>query len=88
MKDIAVATFPNDLEARMGAQRLQAAGIPFVLVALGYGPGVWGTSAMLPHELRVLELDLARAQQVLQDQPATAPPRRRRFRKHPSRGHT
>ena len=88
VKDVVIATFPNELEARMSAQRLEAAGIRSVLVARGYGPGVWGTSAMLPHELRVLEVDLARAQQVVQDQPATAPPRRRRFRKHPSPGHT
>ena len=84
VKDVVVATFPNELEARMSAQRLEAAGIRSVLVALSYEPGVWGTSAMLPHELRVLEVDLARAQQVLQDQPATAPPRRRRLRKHTS----
>ena len=66
----------------MAAQRLEAAGIRSVLVPLGYGPGVWGTSAMLPHELRVLERDVGRAQQALEEYPRTAPPRRRRYRKH------
>ena len=82
MKEITVAHFPNEVEGRLGVQRLEAAGIRSVLVSLGYGPGVWGTVAMLPHALRVLERDAERAQQVLQEPPRTAPPHRRRYRKH------
>ena len=48
MREIAVATFPNELEARLAAQRLEAAGIRSVLVPLGGGPGIWGTATMLP----------------------------------------
>ena len=82
MNAVAVASFPNEIEARLGAQRLAAAGIRCVVVPLSYGPGVWGTSAMLLHELRVLESEVDQARQVLQEPAETATQRRRRFRRH------
>ena len=81
MKDVAVGQFPNEMDARMAAQRLEAAGIRTVLVPLGYGPAVLGTAAMLPHELRVLESEVDRAREVLQDEPAGRRSHRRRARK-------
>ena len=84
MKDIAIASFATEMEGRLAAQRLEAAGIRSVLVALGYGPAVLGTAAILPHELRVLESEVDRARQLLHNHARPPAPRRRRFRPHRS----
>lgn len=84
MKDIAIASFATEMDGRLAAQRLEAAGIRSVLVALSYGPGVWGTAAMLPHELRVLESEMDQARQLLHDHARPAARRRGRFRPHRS----
>ncbi len=81
MKDAAVATFATEAEAQLGAQRLAAVGIRSVLVPLGGGAGVFGATAMLPHELRVLAVDAARARAVLQERPTRQAPPQRRYRK-------
>jgi len=40
-------------------------GILSVLVPLGPGAGAWGSSDLLPHELRVAQHDVARAHTLL-----------------------
>ena len=65
MEDTPVATFANYTEAAEAAVRLQAAGIPSVLGALGPGFAGWGNTLPLPHELRVRPTDVARAQKGL-----------------------
>ena len=82
MKDVAIATFPNEIEARLSAQRLAAAGIRCVLVPLGGGLGVFGTATMLAHELRVLTGDVAQARRVLTERAGRDTRSRRRYRKH------
>ena len=54
----------------MWAERLEAEEIPTVLVPLGPGAGAWGSSALLPHELRVRAENLERAQQLLENGPS------------------
>ncbi len=76
-----MATFATEADARLWAECLAAAGVPSVLVPLGGGPGVFGTTAMLPHALRVLEADAARARAVLQEHHAEQTVPRRRYRK-------
>jgi len=82
MKDIAIATFPNEVEARLCAQRLAAAGIRSVLVPLGGGPGVFGTATMLTHEVRVLAGDVEQARRLLREHAGAGTRPRRRYRKH------
>ena len=52
----------------MWAEWLEAEGIPAVLVPLGPGTGAWGSSALLPHELRVRAEDVERAAELLKDE--------------------
>ena len=67
-KEIGLATYPTWVEASMWAERLEGEGIPSVLVPLGAGAGAWGSSAFLPHELRVRAEDAERALALLQDE--------------------
>jgi hypothetical protein len=50
----------------MAEQRLQVEGIPCLVKSLRGGPGLWGTSYNLPHDLLVYEGDESRAREVLQ----------------------
>ena len=63
--EVAVTVFQSDLEAQMWAGVLRDEGIPSVIVALGPGAGAWGTTAFLPHELRVRSQDAERARELL-----------------------
>ena len=82
MDDVAIATFPNEIEAQLCAQRLAEAGIRSVLVPLGGGPGVFGTATMLPHEVRVLAEEAGRARRLLDERLGEERRPRRRYRKH------
>ena len=60
-----VATFRDYAQAAMWAEWLRGEGILSVLVPLGPGAGAWGSSDLLPHELRVAAEDAARARTLL-----------------------
>jgi hypothetical protein len=49
----------------MAEQRLQMEGIPCLIRSLRGGPGLWGTTYNLPHDLLVYEKDQVRASEVL-----------------------
>jgi len=66
-REVRLATYPTWVEASMWAERLEGEGIPCVLVPLGAGAGAWGSSAFLPHELRVRAEDLERATEVVNE---------------------
>lgn len=63
--EVTVATYSGEAEAQLWASILWEEGIPCVLVPLGPGAGAWGSSAFLPHELRVRSEDAERAQAIL-----------------------
>jgi len=63
--EVRLATFDTWAEASMCAERLESEGIPTVLVPLGAGAGGWGSSAFVPHEVRIRAQDLERASQLL-----------------------
>ncbi len=67
-REVRLATYPTWVEASMWAERLEGEGIPSVLVPLGAGAGAWGSSAFLPHELRVRAEDAERALQLLREE--------------------
>jgi len=67
VKEVALATFPTWTEATMCAERLESEGIPSVLIPLGPGAGGWGSSAFVPHELRVRASDVERAREILDE---------------------
>ena len=49
----------------MAEQRTQIEGIPCLIRSLRGGPGLWGTTHNLPHDLLVYEEDKVRASEVL-----------------------
>lgn len=71
VKEVALATFSTWTEAEMCAEQLQGEGIPSVLVPLGPGAGGWGSSAFVPHELRVRASDVERAREILDEGPSS-----------------
>jgi hypothetical protein len=67
-REVRLAIYPTWSEASMWAERLEAESIPTVLVPLGPGAGGWGSSALLPHEIRVRAGDLERASALLSEE--------------------
>lgn len=65
MNEVAVARFSNEAEAQLWSQVLAEDGIRSVIVPLGAGAGLTGTSTWQPHELRVLQTDAEEAQRLL-----------------------
>ena len=61
-----MTVFDNEPTARMAEQRLQQEGIPCMVRCLRGGPGLWGSSYNLPHDLLVYEDDEMRAREVLE----------------------
>ena len=64
-KQVRLAIFNNEPMARLAEQRLRQAGIPCLSRALRGGPGLWGSSYNLPHDLYVYQGDEMRAREVL-----------------------
>ena len=64
-KQVSLAVFGNEPTARMAEQRLQGNGIPCLVRSLQGGPGLWGSSYNLPHDLLVYEQDEMLARDVL-----------------------
>ena len=63
--EVAVATFSGEAEAMLWADILRGEGVPCVLVPMSAGAAAWGTSAAMPHELRVRAQDVERAKELL-----------------------
>ena len=57
--------FNNEPMVRLAEQRLRQAGIPCLSRALRGGPGLWGSSYNLPHDLYVYQGDEMQAREVL-----------------------
>lgn len=65
MKEALVRTYPNEMEARLLADRLQEEGIRSVIKPRGAGYALgYGAHSFTPHSLYVLEDDLERARSV------------------------
>ena len=64
-KQVRLAIFHNEPMARLAEQRLRQVGIPCLSRALRGGPGLWGSSFNLPHDLYVYQGDEMRAREVL-----------------------
>ena len=65
MKEALVRTYPNEMEARLLADRLQEEGIRSVIKPRGAGYALgYGAHSFTPHSLYVLEPDLERARSV------------------------
>jgi hypothetical protein len=65
--EVPVATFRDHAQAAMWAEWLRGEGVLSVLVPLGPGAGAWGSSDILPHELRVAAEDAGRARTLLME---------------------
>lgn len=65
IREVAIATFDTETEARMWAELLQGEGIPSVLIALGPA-GPYAGHLPYPHELRVRADDEQRARDLLE----------------------
>ncbi|HCL26773.1 MAG TPA: hypothetical protein DHW65_10570 [Dehalococcoidia bacterium] len=64
-KQVSLTVFENEPTARMAEQRLQQEGIPCVVRSLRGGPGLWGSTYNIPHDLLVNEEDEMRARDIL-----------------------
>ena len=64
-RQVSLRVFNNEPTARMAEQRLHMEGIPCLIRSLRGGPGLWGTTYNLPHDLLVYEEDQVRANKVL-----------------------
>ena len=64
IRDVAIATFDTETEARMLAELLAGEGIPTVLIALG-AAGAYATPVPYPHQLRVRADDEQQARELL-----------------------
>ena len=70
MKEVLVATFPNEIEARMLASLLGQEGILSVVKPRGYGYGISSLmSAFVSHSVYVSEENAERAERIAQDPP-------------------
>ena len=65
-KQVSLIVYDNEPTARMAEQRLDLEGIPCMVKPLGGGPGLWGTTYNLSHDLLVYEGDETRARETLE----------------------
>ena len=65
MDEVVVGTYGNQAEAEMWAEVLRSAGIPCRTTRVSVELAAVGFDAWVPHELRVLGKDAARAVQLL-----------------------
>ena len=69
-KQVRLTGFENEPMARLAEQRLWQSDIPCLIRSMRGGPGLWGSSYNLPHDLYVFETDLVRAREVLESEHA------------------
>ncbi len=79
-KQVSLTVFENEPTARMAEQRLQQEGIPCVVRSLRGGPGLWGSTYNIPHDLLVNEEDEMRARDILDVPPQDIEERERAAR--------
>ena len=79
-KQVSLTVFENEPTARMAEQRLQQEGIPCVVRSLRGGPGLWGSTYNIPHDLLVNEEDEMRARDILDVPPQEIEERERAAR--------
>lgn len=65
-KSVALATFPNEMEAQMTAQILEENGIHVAIQPLGGGYGALGVIQFIPHRVYVSEDNLERARELME----------------------
>ena len=65
-KQVRLTVFDNEPMARLAEQRLRQSNIPCLIRSLRGGPGLWGSSYNLPHDLYVYETDRVLAREVLE----------------------
>lgn len=63
-KSVALATYPNEMEAQMVAQILEENGIPSAVQPLGGGYGALGVIQFIHHRVYVSDDDLERAKEL------------------------
>ena len=76
-KQVRLTGFDNEPMARLAEQRLREQGIPCLTKSLRGGPGLWGSSFNLPHEILVSESDVMRARDLLELPPLEIAERQR-----------
>ena len=76
-KQVRLTGFDNEPMARLAEQRLREQGIPCFTKSLRGGPGLWGSSFNLPHEILVFEDDEMRARDLLELPPLEIAERQR-----------
>ncbi len=62
---VAIATYPNEMEAQLAAQLLEENGIGAYVQPLGFGYGGIGVTQFIPHRVLVFQHNLQRAEQIL-----------------------
>ena len=65
-KQVHLTGFDNEPMARLAEQRLWEQGIPCLARSLRGGPGLWGSTFNLPHEILVFEDDVMKARDLLE----------------------
>ena len=64
MREALVDAFPNEMEARLLAERLLEEGIRSVVKPKGAGSALAGTPSFVPHSVYVLEEYVQRAKEI------------------------
>jgi hypothetical protein len=72
-KVVPLVTLPNEIEARLLAQRLDEEGIPSVIKPLGGGYGVLGVTQFISHRVYVPQEHLSRAKEIAEARPPCDP---------------
>ena len=64
MRDVLVATFSNEMEARLLADRLGEEDIPSMVKPKGAGYALGGSFPFVPHSVYVLESHVEQAKEI------------------------
>ena len=67
MPEVLIATYPNEMEARLLAERLREEGILSVVKARGPGSALSGTPSFISHSVYVLEHHVELAREIAGD---------------------
>ena len=64
MRNVLVATYPNEMEARLLSDRLSEEDIPSLVKPMGAGYALGGTFPFVSHSVYVLEPHIERAREI------------------------
>ena len=67
-KMVPLASYPNEMEASLVVQRLEAEGIPAFVKPLGGGYGILGVNPFIPHRVHVPIEMLEQARRLASDE--------------------